>query len=152
MAESVHESVDLAATPEEVWDKLMDPCFLDEWVSAHREIEEMPELPLGVGATFTQKLGVGPVKFKVRWEVLEADKPELARWRGCGPGGAEAQITYRLEADGNGGTRFRYENDYELPGGVVAKTAGKAVGSAAGRREARKSMQKLAEYFSSNSG
>lgn len=147
MPESVHESVDLEATPEEVWEKLMDPCFLEEWVSAHREIEELPELPLGQGSTFTQKLGVGPVKFKVDWEVIEADRPSLARWVGRGPAGAEAQITYRLEPDGNGGTRFQYENDYELPGGPVGKTAGKAVGSAAGKREARKSMKKLAEYF-----
>jgi uncharacterized protein YndB with AHSA1/START domain len=150
MPEAVHESVDLAATPEEVWDRLMNPCFLEEWVSAHREIEELPDLPLREGSTFTQKLGVGPVKFKVDWEVLEADKPTLARWLGRGPGGAEAKITYRLEPDGNGGTRFRYENDYELPGGPVGRTAGKAVGSAAGKREARKSMKKLAEYFEAN--
>lgn len=152
MAEAVHESVDLAAGPDEVWEKLMDPRFLDEWVSAHREVVEMPELPLGEGATFTQKLGVGPVKFRVEWEVLEADRPRLARWRGKGPGGSEAEITYKLSAGENGdGTHFEYKNDYELPGGVVGKAAGTAVGSAAGKREARKSMKKLAEYFSSNS-
>lgn len=150
MPEAVHESVDLEAPPAEVWEKLMDPRFLDEWVSAHREVLEMPELPLGEGATFRQKLGVGPVTFKVEWEVLEVDEPHLARWHGKGPGGSEAKITYEL-SETSEGTHFKYTNDYELPGGVVGRTAGKAVGSAAGKREARKSMKKLAAYFS-NSG
>jgi uncharacterized protein YndB with AHSA1/START domain len=144
--EAVHETVELDAQPEEVWEKLMDPRCLDEWVTAHREIAEMPELPLEAGDRFTQKLGVGPVSFKVEWEIVEAEAPELARWHGSGPGGSTAKVTYRL-SNHNGGTRFVYENDYDLPGGVVGKAAKKAVSSAAGKREARKSLKRLAALF-----
>lgn len=142
MAEAVHQSTHIEAGPEEVWAVLMDPRQLGEWVSAHREITEMPTLPLSTGDSFEQKLGVGPVRFKVRWEVIEAERPELARWRGEGPGGSTAEVIYRL-AENDGGTRFEYTNDYELPGGVAGKAAKKAVSAAAGRREAKRSLKRL---------
>lgn len=147
MAEAVHETVELDASPEEVWEKLMDPRFLEEWVTAHREIKEMPDLPLEVGESFVQKLGVGPVSFKVTWEVCEADRPAKARWHGSGPGGSTATVTYEL-SETDGGTRFEYRNDYELPGGFVGRAAKKAVSSAAGSREARKSLKRLQKVFS----
>jgi uncharacterized protein YndB with AHSA1/START domain len=147
VAEAVHETIELDAPPEEVWDLIMDPCRLGEWVSAHREVVELPELPLGEGDSFRQKLGVGPVRFSVVWEVIEARRPQLARWRGSGPGGSTAKITYRLEPAGEGRTRFVYINDYDLPGGIAGKAAKKAVSAAAGSREARRSLARLQEVL-----
>jgi uncharacterized protein YndB with AHSA1/START domain len=141
--EGVHETVELAAPRQVVWDLVMDPRRLGEWVSAHRKLGELPELPLGEGDSFKQKLGVGPVRFSVTWEVTEARPPELARWHGRGPGGSTAEITYRLEEAGEGATRFVYMNDYELPGGVAGRAAKKAVSAAAGSREARRSLARL---------
>lgn len=147
MPEEVRESVRLDATPEEVWELLMDPNRLGEWVSTHRSIEEPPEeLPLETGSRFRQKLGVGPVRFSVEWEVVEAKAPELARWRGSGPGGSTARVTYRLTQE-DGATRFDYINDYDLPGGLAGRAAKKAVSAAGGRREARKSLKALVEQF-----
>jgi uncharacterized protein YndB with AHSA1/START domain len=142
MPEAVHETVELDASPEEVWELIMDPRRLGDWVSAHRDLGELPELPLTGGDRFRQKLGVGPVRFSVEWEVLEAQAPTLARWRGEGPGGSTAEIVYQLEPSDRG-TRFVYENDYELPGGFVGRAAKKAVSAAAGSREARRSLKRL---------
>ena len=113
--------------------------------------DELPDLPLDQGDTFKQRLGVGPVGFWVEWEVVEADEPRLARWRGSGPGGSTADVTYRLaELDGGERTRFDYENDFSPPGGVLGRTAKKAVNAAAGQREARKSLRALSSLFSDN--
>ncbi|MGI8727987.1 MAG: SRPBCC family protein [Solirubrobacterales bacterium] len=146
MAEAVEESARIPAPPEDVYDLLMDPDQLGTWVSAHREVLDMPELPLAEGEEFGQKLGVGPVRFKVRWTVEEARRPSYARWSGKGPGGSEAEVTYELSEEG-GGTRFDYTNEYKLPGGLLGKAAKGAVSSAAGSREARKSLKRLREHF-----
>lgn len=151
MAETVRESVTIAAGPEGVWEVLMDPRRLGEWVSAHRELDELPELPLSEGDRFRQKLGLGPISFWVEWEVLEARQPEFARWRGSGPGGSSADVTYRLEPNGADDDAeeicFHYENDFDPPGGMVGRAAKKVVNAAAGQREARKSMKKLKGLF-----
>ena len=120
MAEAVHEKVSIEAEREAIWEVLMDPKRLGEWVSAHRKLDELPSLPLGKGDRFRQKLGLGPVSFWVEWEILEAKTPELARWRGKGPGGSSADVTYRLERNGDGETHFEYENDFDPPGGWPA--------------------------------
>lgn len=146
MSEAVVESAVIPASQEEVYDLLMDPNQLGAWVSAHREIYDLPELPLRPGDRFEQKLGVGPVTFKVEWEVERAERPEFARWVGEGPGSSRAEVTYEL-SEVDGGTRFDYTNDYELPGGIVGRAAAGAVSSAAGSREARKSLQRLQEHF-----
>lgn len=147
MAETVRESVTMDATPQELWEVLMDPRRLQEWVSAHRELGELPELPLTEGDSFKQKLGLGPASFWVEWDVVEARAPEFARWRGSGPGGSTAEVTYRLEAEDGSGVRFDYENDFDPPGGVIGRAAKKVVNAAAGQREARKSLRKLEALF-----
>ncbi|HKJ36876.1 MAG TPA: SRPBCC family protein [Solirubrobacterales bacterium] len=145
MADSVRQTVTIAASPEEVWAVLMDPRSLEDWVSAHRKLDELPELPLGSGDRFRQKLGVGPASFWVEWEVIEARQPQLARWRGEGPGGSTAEVLYRLGEDGPGSTRFEYENDFDPPGGAIGRAAARVVNATAGEREARKSMARLKE-------
>jgi uncharacterized protein YndB with AHSA1/START domain len=149
MAEGVRETITLPAAPDEVWELLMDPGCLGEWVSVHRKLgDETPELPLGEGDRFKQKLGVGPVGFWVEWCIAEARAPELARWTGEGPGGSTAKVTYRLSGE-DGGTRFEYENDFDPPGGLMGRAAKRAVNAAAGHHEARRSMKRLRKLFES---
>ena len=72
--------------------------------------------------------------------MVEADEPRLARWEGDGPAGSPAAVSYRLEPE-DGGTRFEYENEFALPGGVLGKVAGGLLSAAPGgaRRGARSS-------------
>ncbi len=149
MAESVRADSEISAPPKQVWDVLMDPERLGEWVSAHRKVEDVPELPLKAGDTFRQRLGIGPAGFWVEWEILEAEAPKLARWRGKGPGGSTANVTYELaEADGGERTHFDYENEFDPPSGLLGKAAKRTVTSAVGQREASKSLKSLASLFS----
>jgi uncharacterized protein YndB with AHSA1/START domain len=147
-SDAVRETAVLDAPPAAVWAVLMDPRRLEEWVSAHRKLDDLPALPLGTGDGFRQRLGVGPVGFWVDWKILEADEPKLARWCGSGPGGSTADVTYELTEVEGGKTRFDYTNDFTPPGGMLGKTAKRAVNSAVGSREARKSLEALGELFS----
>jgi uncharacterized protein YndB with AHSA1/START domain len=142
MARSVRESIVLAAEPERVWDTVMDPSLLERWVSTHDSYEGAGAGVLSEGDSFTQKLRLAGKSFKVDWTVVEADRPALARWSGEGPAGSTAAVTYQLTAE-DGGTRFDYENEFALPGGVLGKAAGGLLSAAPGSREARKSLERL---------
>ena len=148
MAESVRANSEISAPPDQVWEVLMDPERLGEWVSAHRKVEDVPKLPLKAGDKFRQRLGIGPAGFWVEWEILEAEAPKLARWRGKGPGGSTANVTYELAPSGDGeSTKFNYENEFDPPGGMLGKAAKRTVTSAVGQREAKKSLKSLASLF-----
>ena len=56
--------------------------------------------------------------------------------------GSKADVVYRLAAE-DGGTRFDYENEFALPGGPVGKAAGGLLAAAPGKREARRSLERL---------
>jgi uncharacterized protein YndB with AHSA1/START domain len=142
MARSVRETVVLAAEPQRVWDTVMDPSLLERWVTTHDSYEGAPPGPLSEGDEFTQKLRLAGKSFKVRWSVDEADAPRVARWKGEGPAGSTADVVYRLEPE-DGGTRFDYENQFALPGGVLGKAAGGLLSAAPGAREARRSLERL---------
>lgn len=142
MSRSVRESIVLAAEPGVVWDTVMDPSQLERWVTTHDSYEGASAGALTAGDSFTQKLRLAGKSFKVDWTVEEADRPALARWLGDGPAGSTAKVTYRLSEE-DGGTRFDYENEFALPGGVLGKAAGGLLSAAPGSREARKSLERL---------
>ena len=142
MSRSVREEIVIAAPPERVWETIMDPTRLEEWVSAHDSVDGAEPGPVDEGDEFEQRLRLAGKGFKVRWRVVEADAPEVARWEGEGPGGSSAAVVYRLAAE-DGGTRFSYENQFALPGGVLGKAAGGLLSAAPGKREARRSLEAL---------
>jgi uncharacterized protein YndB with AHSA1/START domain len=142
VSRSVRESIVLAAEPQKVWDTVMDPSQLERWVTTHDSYEGASAGALIEGDSFTQKLRLAGKSFKVAWTVVEADAPTLARWQGDGPAGSTAKVTYRLSEE-DGGTRFDYENEFALPGGVLGKAAGGLLSAAPGAREARKSLERL---------
>lgn len=142
MSRAVREEVVLAASAERVWDAVMDPALLERWVTAHDSVADAPSGPVEKGDSFTQKLRLAGKSFTVRWTVVEADRPRVARWEGDGPAGSTARVVYRL-AEETGGTRFAYENEFALPGGALGKVAGGLLSAAPGSREARKSLERL---------
>lgn len=142
MSRSVRESIVIAAPPQRVWETVMDPTRLERWVTTHDSVEQATPGPVSGGDSFKQKLRLAGKSFEVEWKVVEADAPHLARWEGDGPAGSTANVVYRLEPE-DGGTRFEYENEFALPGGMLGKVAGGVLSAAPGRREARRSLDRL---------
>ena len=136
----VEREVDLPAPPEEVYRLLMDPARLGEWVTIHQGFDNAPA-ELQQGSTMAQRLKVAGQGFTVRWTVTEDDRPNRVTWEGKGPARTSARVIYDLAAQ-DGGTRFYYVNEYELPGGAAGRLAGRAV-SAAARREIERSLERL---------
>lgn len=142
----VAKSIDLAASPEEVWGVVMDPCRLRDWVTIHRSADGEPGELLDLGASFCQTLAVAGRPFTVTWTVTDLERPRRAVWEGSGPAGSRASVRYDLERH-NSVTRFGYENDFKLPGGVLGAVAGRVIGRPAFEREAEKSLKNLSRLF-----
>ena len=62
---------------------------------------------------------------------------------GQGAAGSYARVTNRLQPNGNGGTRFEYENEFEAPGGAMGPLASRVLGGGMPKREADKSLKAL---------
>jgi uncharacterized protein YndB with AHSA1/START domain len=151
VSRAVRESVVIAAAPERIWETVMDPTLLERWVTTHDSVAGARPGVVGEGDSFTQKLRLAGKSFEVEWTVVEADAPHVARWKGDGPAGSTAEVVYRLEPE-DGGTRFEYENEFALPGGVLGKVAGGLLSAAPGKREARRSLDRLRALLEADGG
>ena len=118
----VERDVTFAAPPEAVYDLVMDPHRLGEWVAVHAWVRDAPEAPLVRGSRLVQGFRLAGFPFEVQWTVVEADRPHHALWEGRGPGGSRARVSYDLAPAGEG-TRFGYVNEFVLPGGPLAAAA-----------------------------
>ena len=131
----------IEATPDEVYDVLMDPDCLGSWVTIQDSLEKAPDGDLGKGSELVQKVKVAGQKFKLHWKVSQAQPGKKAVWHGRGPLGSKAKAVYEL-ARNNGGTTFSYSNEYDLPGGPAGRIAGRAILAASGG-EADRSLERL---------
>jgi carbon monoxide dehydrogenase subunit G len=137
----VERSVEIAAPPREVYEVVMDPARLGDWVTIHDHLEDAPNGRLRRGSKLTQSLRLAGRRFKVRWTVAENDPCRKVVWEGRGPVGSHARVVYEFD-ENEQGTRFSYMNQYDLPGGVFGRMAGRAV-SRVTEKELDGSLQKL---------
>ena len=122
----VERTIEIAAPAKQVYDIVMDPSRLTDWVTIHDRLEDAPNGRLKRGSKLTQCLKLAGRRFKVRWTVVENDPCRRVVWEGRGPVGTQARVEYSFSENGNG-TRFSYMNQYDLPGGPVGRIAGHAV-------------------------
>jgi carbon monoxide dehydrogenase subunit G len=137
----IERSIVIAAPPEAVYEVVMDPGRLGDWVTVHKELVHAPDGVLEEGDELAQKLKVAHQTFKVAWTVVKAHRPRDVEWEGHGPMGTKARVSYDLEAR-DGGTCFNYVNEYELPGGPLGKLGGKAFARTAAK-EADRTLVRL---------
>ena len=147
----LERTIEIDASPEEVYDVLTDPNCLGEWVTIQDRLVSAPDPPLEKGDCVVQQMKVVGKKFEVSWDVEVAERPSKVRWTGSGPMGSKARATYELSSNGNGGTKFSYTNEYDMPGGPVGKMAGKAMTSASGK-EADATLKRLKEFVEKKKG
>lgn len=128
----VEREIDLAASADDIYQVIMDPQRLRDWVSIHEKLEDAPD-SLRKGSTLTQSLKLAGRSFTVEWKVVENDRPTHVVWEGKGPLGSKARAVYDFEESDDGTTHFTYSNEYDLPGGALGKMAGPAVRKVTGR-------------------
>lgn len=143
----VTASIDIDAPPERVWKVVMDPERLGEWVTIHRKVDKISDRPLKRGSELEQKLCLRGATFKVAWTVVDLEEGRQAVWEGRGPARSKARTEYRVEPDGNGGTRFGYDNEFKAPLGPLGSIASRALVGGLPQREATKSLRQLKQLI-----
>ena len=145
----VTASIDIDAPPERVYDAMLDPDRLEDWVTIHRRVNRVDGGEPHEGYEMDQTLCLRGANFKVRWTLTEADRPDHATWEGRGPAHSYARTSYRLTAR-DGGTQFDYENEFKAPGGFIGAAASRALMGGVPQREANRSLQRLKALIESS--
>jgi uncharacterized protein YndB with AHSA1/START domain len=140
---TVHVQIDIDAPPETVFDTIMDPRRLSDWVTIHRSVDNVSNEPATTGAKMDQVLCMRGVNFRVHWRLVDVERPHRAEWEGRGPALSKARILYQLRGEAGGPTSFDYTNEFHAPGGPLGNLASRVVVGAASEREAQNSLQRL---------
>ncbi len=139
----VIESIAIDAPPQAVFDLIMDPGRLKDWVTIHRSVKVLSQDPGKAGARMDQVLSLRGVPFTVHWTLNSVTEPREAKWLGRGPAHSKALIRYRVSGEEAGPTTFEYTNEFTTPGGLLGNRASKLVVGGVSEREARHSLAKL---------
>ena len=140
---TVSAKIQIDAPIERVWETVMDPQRLGDWVTIHKSVSNVSDLPLHAGSTMDQAMHVRGLTFKVRWTLMAIDSPRHAEWEGGGPAHSTAVIRYELASDDDGRTTFQYTNEFHVPGGRLGNVASRIIVGATSEREARNSLARL---------
>jgi carbon monoxide dehydrogenase subunit G len=143
-------SATIAASPEAVWNMVMDPHRLGDWVTIHRRLVRAGEGPPRVGYEMDQQIHVRGVNLEVHWRLVECRPNELAVWEGTGPARSRARTEYMLSPDGEG-TRFDYRNEFRAPLGPVGAIVSRALVGGMPEREARRTLNRLQSHLENGS-
>lgn len=138
----VTATIDIPAPAEEVWQLVMDPERLGEWVTIHRRLLHADAGEPAVGFRMDQRIHMRGVTLEVDWRLAECKPGEHAVWEGRGPARSRARTEYLLSA-GDGGTRFDYHNEFRAPLGPLGAIVSRALVGGIPEREARRSLERL---------
>ncbi|HVC30265.1 MAG TPA: SRPBCC family protein [Steroidobacteraceae bacterium] len=140
---TVSTSIEIAATPQQVWDAVMDPSRLSEWVTIHRRLRHADDGPLRVGYRMDQQIHLRGVNLDVHWQLVDCVPCERAVWEGRGPAHSRAHTEYVLRSIDGGATRFDYRNEFHPPLGVLGALASRALVGGMPTREASRTLECL---------
>lgn len=146
----VEVTTTIEAPLERVWETVMDPSRLRDWVTIHKSVSDVSASPLRRGSTMEQVLSLRGVSFHVHWTLVEVQAPHTAQWEGRGPAHSTALIRYQLSPEGEHATCFRYTNEFKPPGGRLGVVASRVIVGAASEREANNSLARLKSLLENN--
>ena len=135
-------SIDIDAPIQEVWNTIMNPGRMGEWVTIVDRIEHLDPGPIRPGFRMSQTLHLRGMPFRVHWTLEELDAPRYARWEGAGPARAKAVTENRLSERG-GRTHFNYRNEFRTPFGPLGAAASRVIVGGIPEKEAKASLRRL---------
>jgi hypothetical protein len=138
----VEAVIEIAAPIDDVYALAMDPKSTLEWVTIARDVKDVSGDPSREGFNMKQQLCLRGVNFWVTWDLVEVDAPRFSRFEGKGPMRSKAFIENHLE-ERDGGTLYRYRNEFKAPFGALGSTAQRVVAGGIPEREAEASLQNL---------
>jgi uncharacterized protein YndB with AHSA1/START domain len=135
--------VEIDASRAEVWEMVMDPTRLGDWVTIHRRLRHRDEGEPRVGFRMDQQIHLRGVNVDVHWTLVECVPCERAVWEGRGPARSRARTEYALSPASDGSTRFDYRNEFHAPLGPLGALAGRALVGGMPEREATRTLDRL---------
>ncbi len=139
-------SIDIDAPLREVWDTIMNPSRMGEWVTIIDRVEHVDPGPIRPGFRMSQTLHLRGMAFKVQWTLEDLDAPHYARWEGSGPARAKAVTENRL-SERNGRTHFNYRNEFRTPFGPLGTVASRVIVGGIPEKEAKASLRRLRQIL-----
>jgi carbon monoxide dehydrogenase subunit G len=139
-------STQIDAPREDVWEMIMDPRRLGDWVTIHRKLVHADDGPARVGFEMDQQIHLRGVSLEVHWKLVECDACTRAVWEGRGPARSRAHTEYELRPH-DGGTRFDYRNDFRPPLGPVGALVSRALVGGIPEREANRTLDRLRAHL-----
>lgn len=143
---TVTASISIDASPTSVWELVMDPSSLGEWVTIHRRLMRADSGPVRVGYTMDQQIHMRGVSLEVHWKLTACEPARLAVWEGRGPARSRAHSEYVLTPEGQG-TRFDYRNEFRAPLGPVGALVSRALVGGMPEREATHTLELLRAHL-----
>jgi uncharacterized membrane protein len=140
---TVSAKIEINAPIERVWETIMDPQRLGDWVTIHKSVSKVSDSPLREGSTMDQAMQVRGLTFRVHWTLVAIDSPRRAEWEGGGPARSKAVIRYELKSIDDEHTTFQYTNEFNPPGGRLGSVASRMIVGATSEREAKNSLSRL---------
>jgi len=140
---TVTAEIEIAAPIERVWETIMNPARLGDWVTIHKSVTHLSESPLRRGSTLDQTMQLRGITFRVHWTVVAMASPHRAQWEGSGPAHSRALIRYELDSVSENRTTFQYTNEFQPPGGRLGNVAGRVIVGGTSQREADNSLTRL---------
>jgi len=137
-------SIHIPAPVQKVWDMVMDPNRLGDWVSIHRKLLHSDEGRPRVGFEMDQQIHMRGVSLDVHWKLVDCDPCRRAVWEGRGPARSRAHTEYVLSPERDG-TRFDYRNEFHAPLGPIGALASRALVGGIPEREAHRTLERLCE-------
>ncbi len=140
---TVCASIEIAAAPQAIWDTVMNPSRLGDWVTIHRKLRDHDEGTPRVGYRMDQQIHLRGVSVDVHWTLVECVSGERAVWEGRGPARSRASTEYVLHPTSSGCTRFDYRNEFHAPLGPLGALASRALVGGMPEREATRTLERL---------
>ncbi len=144
---AVSASIEIAASPTDVWDTVMDPAQLGDWVTIHRKLRHSDDGAARVGYRMDQQIHLRGVSVDVHWTLVQCEPGEHAVWEGRGPARSKARTEYVLHPSSNGYTRFDYRNEFHAPLGPLGALASRALVGGMPEREAARTLERLRDLI-----
>ena len=117
--------VEVAASPEGVWEVISDPRNLPHWDRHIVRVTGVPETGLVEGLRYVTEMRFMAIHSRVRAEVLEWEPPRRSTIRLSGI--LNATVTSTVEPLGDGRSRLEHVVEYRFRGGPLGDLAAKSL-------------------------
>src|SRR5437764_3790208 len=136
----IEESIDLLATPEEIWPVVSSPDGLARVLVGVTRWELEGRRKQGVGTRYKMLMEVGSAQVGGLIEVVECDEPTDFAWTSIT--GIDQRGRWRLREQEDGTTRVTLRLSYHSPGGFLAAVADQ-LSSRVVRSNIKESLERL---------